>query len=212
MVSPPTTVYDPCGGLPCLDFVNSIGRPVGRPGVERLLDYADLTRWSAAAGTLTPTRARALARAGSRRPQEAAEVLDRARELREAIFRGFSALIRGRRWPTAELQTINAELALGLGHARVEPRAGGFAWTWSRAPEALDAPLWPIARSAADLLVSPDRELVKECASDTCLWLFLDRTKNHQRRWCEMKTCGNRAKVRQHRRRRRAEQRHGRAG
>ena len=61
--------------------------------------------------------------------------------------------------------------------------------------------MWPIARSAAELLVSSDRALVKEGASDDCLWLFLDGTKNHKRRWCEMKTCGNRAKVRKHRRR-----------
>jgi predicted RNA-binding Zn ribbon-like protein len=56
-------------------------------------------------------------------------------------------------------------------------------------------------RAAAELLTSPERALVKRCASDTCLWLFLDRTKNHARRWCDMKVCGNRAKVRRHRKR-----------
>ena len=53
--------------------------------------------------------------------------------------------------------------------------------------------------SAAELLVSPQRNHVKRCASATCLWLFLDETRNHQRRWCDMKVCGNRAKVRAHR-------------
>jgi len=83
----------------------------------------------------------------------------------------------------------------------VEPRGTGFVWSWDADTPELDRPLWPIVRSAAELLTSPERELVKRCASDTCLWLFLDRTKNHARRWCDMKVCGNRAKVRRHRRR-----------
>ena len=60
-----------------------------------------------------------------------------------------------------------------------------------------------MARSLGDLLASPDRTRVKQCDGERCLWLYLDRTKNRGRRWCEMKTCGNRAKVRAHRRRNR---------
>ena len=56
--------------------------------------------------------------------------------------------------------------------------------------------LWPIARAAADLLASPDVALVRTCSSPTCQWFFLDTSKNHHRRWCNMKVCGNRAKVR----------------
>jgi predicted RNA-binding Zn ribbon-like protein len=65
-----------------------------------------------------------------------------------------------------------------------------------------------VARAAADLLVSPERALVRECASGTCSWLFVDRSRTHQRRWCSMKTCGNRAKARRfYTRRREAETR-----
>src|SRR5437867_266741 len=39
----------------------------------------------------------------------------------------------------------------------------------------------------------------RACAADTCEWLFLDRTKNRTRRWCDMKICGNRAKARRFR-------------
>ena len=77
-------------------------------------------------------------------------------------------------------------------------------WARNRGEKALDSALWPIADSAAKLLTSPDRKRIKECASNNCLWLFLDTTKNHKRRWCDMKSCGNRAKVREHRRRKRA--------
>ncbi|HEV2391667.1 MAG TPA: CGNR zinc finger domain-containing protein [Verrucomicrobiae bacterium] len=37
------------------------------------------------------------------------------------------------------------------------------------------------------------------CQGDTCGWLFVDSSKNHSRRWCDMRDCGNRAKARRHR-------------
>ncbi len=43
---------------------------------------------------------------------------------------------------------------------------------------------------------------LQRCASPTCRWLFLDRSKNHSRVWCEMASCGSRAKMRRYRDRR----------
>ncbi len=57
-------------------------------------------------------------------------------------------------------------------------------------------PLWLLAQSVSDILVAPDAARVKTCAVDTCRWLFLDTSKNHTRRWCNMKVCGNRVKAR----------------
>jgi predicted RNA-binding Zn ribbon-like protein len=53
-------------------------------------------------------------------------------------------------------------------------------------------------RAAVELLTSEDIMRVRTCADETCAWLFLDRTKNQRRRWCDMKTCGNRVKARRH--------------
>lgn len=44
---------------------------------------------------------------------------------------------------------------------------------------------------------------LKLCADETCRSVFYDRSKNHSGRWCSMSTCGNRAKVRAWRERRR---------
>jgi predicted RNA-binding Zn ribbon-like protein len=63
--------------------------------------------------------------------------------------------------------------------------------------------VWGVLRSAADLLTSDDLGRLRECASDTCAWLFLDHSKNRSRRWCDMTVCGNRDKVRRHRQRQR---------
>ncbi len=212
---PPKPVYDASGGFLGLDFVNSMDRSVGKPWVDRLTGYRDLVSWCADAGSLPKARAERLARAARRRAAEAEAVLSRARELREALYRIFAGLVAGASPARADLEILNAELAIALSHVCVaQSRAssgpggpGAFELCWEEGPrarETLDAPIWPLARSAAELLTSPDRALVRRCASETCLWLFLDRTKNHGRRWCDMKSCGNRAKVRRHRRRIRA--------
>ncbi len=47
-------------------------------------------------------------------------------------------------------------------------------------------------------------ERIKVCASDTCEWIFYDASRTSRRRWCDMATCGNRAKAARHRARERA--------
>ncbi len=193
-------VYQPLGGCLALDFVNTVDRTLGKPWIEHLGDYDDLCSWSEQAGILSPARARALLRAGRARRPRSAAVLRRARGLREAAYRVFAALAEGGTPTEADIEVLNAELAHALAHARLQRRGGRFDWTWD-APGELEAPLWPLARSVAETLVSDELHHLKKCASETCLWLFLDRTRNRQRRWCEMRICGNRAKVRAHRRR-----------
>jgi predicted RNA-binding Zn ribbon-like protein len=87
-----------------------------------------------------------------------------------------------------------------MQHARLIPGANGaLAWDWEDEGGSADLMLWPIARSAADVLTSP-RELarVRQCPGAGCGWVFLDETKNRSRRWCDMDVCGNRAKARRH--------------
>lgn len=94
---------------------------------------------------------------------------------------------------------LNRELRRASADARLVASADGVEWRWEGNAEALDQMLVPIARSAAELLTSPEVDRVRECSSDTCGWLFLDVSKNRSRRWCDMKTCGNLQKVRRHR-------------
>jgi predicted RNA-binding Zn ribbon-like protein len=44
---------------------------------------------------------------------------------------------------------------------------------------------------------------LKICAADDCEWAFYDHTKNRSGAWCSMESCGNRAKGRAYRERRR---------
>ena len=103
-----------------------------------------------------------------------------------------------------DLTAINACFAEAVAQARIVPDADGFRWEWSEEPAALHGMLWPIAWSAAHVLQEPQTlRRVRECASDSCSWLFMDMSKNGSRRWCSMESCGNRAKAHRHRARQR---------
>jgi predicted RNA-binding Zn ribbon-like protein len=95
-----------------------------------------------------------------------------------------------------DLVTLSTMVAETQKHARIFPDTNGFRWDWVDKPHDLDCMLWPVVRSAADYLVSDDLDTVRVCASDSCNWLFIDTSKNHSRRWCNMKSCGNREKAR----------------
>jgi len=196
--APPS--YELSGGTLCLDFANSWSDR-GRPDTEKLHGYADLLAFAVQAGQLAAGEAARLERRAERHPREAAAAFARCRELRESLYRIFSAVAARRAPPGADLERLNAALPDALSRLRIERRGARFVWAWQApaAPaEPLDAPLWPALRSAAELLTSDERRRVRECAGSDCTWLFLDRSRNRSRRWCEMQTCGNRAKARRH--------------
>ena len=191
------------GGALCLDFANTLGdRP--RCHEERLGDYQDLLAWARQAGALPPSGAEALGREARRRPSLARIAFEGAVLLRERLYAIFAALARGRPPPRGELEGLNRTLAGALGRLRVVRRRDGFGWSWAEGTPSLERMLWPVARSAADLLTSEEAGLLRECASDDCSWLFVDRSRTRRRRWCNMLTCGNRNKARRHYRRLRA--------
>lgn len=61
------------------------------------------------------------------------------------------------------------------------------------------------AHSVLRLIAMPDPERMKICGN--CGWLFIDRSKNKSRAWCDMAVCGNRAKASRHYRRKKKEER-----
>ena len=196
------------GGLACLDFVNTVGwRLTDRPS-EYLRSYEDLLSWGRQAGLLVPEEAEALSRQATLDPEGAQETLSRALALREAIHRAISAVIVGETQDESELSAFNRELSIALSRLRVMPAGGTYGWDWDWSGDdggpPLDSPLWPVARSAAELLTSTKLGKVKVCAGKGCGWVFLDESRNGSRRWCDSRDCGNRERVRRHLTRKRA--------
>jgi predicted RNA-binding Zn ribbon-like protein len=128
-------------------------------------------------------------------PEAAQRTLEAAIDLREAMYQVFWAIVKKKPVPSLALISLNQTVQQAARYASLVPANGKFEWQFDWRSSDLDAPLWPIARSAADLLVSDQLPYVRACASKTCEWLFLDQSKNHRKRWCDMTKCGNRAKV-----------------
>lgn len=163
---------------------------------ELLKDYVHLARFGEDTGTLTDAQVDRLMTRSMQNPEQGARVLASAIQLREAISDIFYALVRKKTVPAAALMILNQHVQEASQHVGLAPAKRGFEWKFESQTYDLFAPLWPIARDAAELLASERVELIRACASKTCEWLFLDESKNHRRRWCDMTKCGNRAKVR----------------
>ena len=190
-------IFDLTGGMLCLDFANTVDDRTEIHPQELLISFTDLVSWSQQAQVLTEQEAQQLLEKATKRPLEATRVLERAVEVREAIFRIFKAVAEDISPEDEDLGSLSAAVADAQNHAQIVPEANGFRWDcWVGKASDLDCMLWPVVRSAADFLTSDDLDTVRVCASDSCDWLFIDTSKNHSRRWCNMKSCGNREKAR----------------
>jgi predicted RNA-binding Zn ribbon-like protein len=186
-------------GSPALDFVNTVGGIRGGTHNDKLDTYADIVQWGLLSGTLNRSEAERLAAIGRTRPETAARVVRRAKAFREALHGVFAGVLRAQSAPSGDLSIVNDEIGRALSHMRLRQRAHGWEWKWETGRDALDAPLWTVARSAGELLTSREIDRLRECASETCGWYFLDHSRNRSRRWCDMKGCGNREKLRRYR-------------
>jgi predicted RNA-binding Zn ribbon-like protein len=180
---------------PALDLVNTLDDRFSESGPNELLPaYADLVRFAAQLRLLSAEQARKLTRDTS--PREAQRVLASAIELREALAAVLYARIDGARLPAGQVAILQRQFQEMAVNRALRTTKSQLVWSWAGQEQQPEIPLWKLAEAASDLLVSADAERVKECGDPACRWLFLDTSKNHTRRWCDMKICGNRMKAR----------------
>jgi predicted RNA-binding Zn ribbon-like protein len=181
--------FDRCAGHLALDFANAIdGRQSAAP-VDRLTSYGDLVAFARQCELAAPAQLKRLERRAALDPSAAEAARREAVELREALYRIFRAVAESRAVAAADLELFNRAVArMRIGR--------DFQWEWAAGPDALDGLLAPVVRASLDLLMASERERIRLCDADDCAWLFLDTSKNRSRRWCDMKQCGNRNKVR----------------
>ncbi len=182
-----------------LDFVNTLDNRFAEDGPEELLpSYGELARFLVQAGCLSVEQCQKLKRLAGRAEEEAAGVLARAVGLREALARVMYGLVEGKGAAARDLAALEKYFHEANG-ARVLIEAGDrLRWRWRNMTD-LETPVRLMASAAEELLLTDQAALLRSCASDTCRWLFLDTSKNHTRRWCDMKLCGNRSKARRFR-------------
>ena len=165
---------------------------------ELLPDYEALLRFMEQSGLLGGAQARALGRRIGK--AEAERASNAARELREAAAIVLYAVAAGAAAPPAELRRLaryfqSARQRQELVWTPSEP-GSKFTWDWGGSQNEGELPVWILSLQTAALLTSEALSKLRTCDSETCRWLFLDTSKNHTRRWCDMKICGNRMKAR----------------
>jgi len=180
-----------------LDFVNTDG---GVHAADSVGDFDGLVAWLETAIALDVERAQMMRRRAIQQPSGATAALVDARRVRAALR---SLAERGSVAPQARLDAlaeINRVLGRSAGTRRLELRSDGtFARSFVPVGDAFAGLMIPIVESAADALILGELPRVRHCADPRCARVFYDGTKNAARRWCDMATCGNRAKAARHR-------------
>jgi len=180
----------------CLDFANTWGNREDEVD-DRLSCYGDLVEWALQAGIVDDAGCRRLQRLANRHPAEAGEAYDAAVSLREVVFRVCSAAATHRSPDASDLEILNRWYS-AVPRRRLCGGGECCEWEWPEDEDNLHRAMWPVLRSACDLLTSADVKRIRECGAPDCSWLFIDSSRGGRRKWCDMSVCGNRAKARRY--------------
>lgn len=206
--------FELIAGHPVLDFVNTLDWRFRESGPEEMLNsYADLLRFTEESRLMTAKQARQLKHASS----GIAGVLEACKELREAAAGVLYATLDGSRPANAHIKTLERLFKEARANQKLQWKESQLIWGWAETESGTDAdlelPLWLLSLSASELMTSDGQTTSNEllrlraCEKPDCRWLFLDTSKNHTRRWCDMKICGNRMKAQRFRAQRKTEAR-----
>jgi predicted RNA-binding Zn ribbon-like protein len=199
--SDPAYVWDFCGGQLAIDFTNTVGSRGDTPE-EHFITYADVVSWAQTRRVLPAAHARRLLHEAELRPAAAVDALSSLRALRESLYRTMAAIVSGRKPSATDLAVLNTSMRTSYAGAQLRPHDGRLELAFAREDERMhldEAIATPVVRAAIDLLTTSAIDRVRLCADSTCGWLFADTTRSGTRRWCDMKVCGNRNKVRRFR-------------
>ena len=196
------------GGRLCLDFVNSVGErkeleekpyPENIIVKDKLENFNDFITWGKDIGIITKAERKYFLNLNSSEKKETEITFKRAVELRESLFKIIYNVINNKEPDKKMIQILNREYSSANENRKLIYMNNKIEWQFSKDPLKPDYLIWVIAESAVKLLSSDFISRVKICAGDDCGWLFLDTSKNKSRQWCDMKDCGNVAKVRRFR-------------
>ncbi|GAB3506880.1 hypothetical protein GCM10027341_40660 [Spirosoma knui] len=187
---------DLTGGAACLDFVNT-ALEFDEP-VERLHQYNDLLIFTRRLSLLNADTLDALEQLAQKDPEQAERVLLKARQVRQSMLTLFAALAKGKldEVPASTLKSFNGHINEALIQRGFSRQADKLALDWAHPRTELAKVVWIFSLSAHELLTTQDQTLVKQCGA--CAWFFLDTTKNHRRKWCDMQSCGTHVKARRY--------------
>lgn len=171
-----------------LDFVNTVELAHGEP-VDHFSTTADAVAWLREHGLVHPE-----ALDGS----DDDALLARIRRARAALRELTDSTYEGR--PPAETAIDEINRLLGACQVlQVVPTPGGLRLDHRDVGDPIDGALARLAEPIVREIAAGRPERLRACADQACRWVFYDDSRTGRRRWCDMATCGNRAKAARHR-------------
>ncbi|WP_175799521.1 CGNR zinc finger domain-containing protein [Burkholderia ambifaria] len=178
------------GGHPALDFLNTVADTGKTRDEDKLVDWPCVRAWAGKSGLLA---AADLMRFLRHPRQDGADELAALHGFREDAYAALAHLTAGDGGSAGARAADRLAMAIrdAIGRSTFETVDGRFAWR----PDARAASRWidAVALGFEHLLRGDDFARVRQCGR--CTWFFVDRGRGVGRRWCDMRTCGNRAKV-----------------
>jgi predicted RNA-binding Zn ribbon-like protein len=182
------------GGSLCLDLINTLDNRSDAARIKELIPSCrELLAFAVQSKVIAHKTAETLAQHAEQNPKQAAKANQELIRLRECVHRIFRQIVNSSSPREQDLGELSSFLQNALGHLQLRQQNGTVTLDWPEQETNLNFLQWHAAKSAADLLTSSDVQWVRLCECD---WFFVDRSRNHSRRWCDMKVCGNREKVR----------------
>jgi predicted RNA-binding Zn ribbon-like protein len=193
---PDAKPFELIAGHVALDLVNTLDDRFLETGANELLaSYDDLLRFAAQSELLAARQVKKLKRAEASQAERAL-VLSQVRQLRESLAEAAYAQVAGEEISDECLARLEEHFKQAGSHRHLAQEQSQITWSWRGLGREIAAPWWLLAQAASELMLSGHAARLRSCSSDTCRWLFLDTSKNHTRRWCDMRVCGNRMKAR----------------
>jgi predicted RNA-binding Zn ribbon-like protein len=190
--------HDLVSGHACLDLVNTVTARDSSPH-DWLINHSAFLQWTALTGRFSQGDLAKLGRQAAQNPIAAQRSLHRCKRLREVLHRLFAGYIAAR----APLKTDLAELDQFriAAHSRLQGRAlaGRVHFQPTLVVAGLELITDTLVLQALEVLRDPPDSRLRVCAGCECGWLFHDRSRGGQRRWCDMATCGSGEKTRRFR-------------
>jgi predicted RNA-binding Zn ribbon-like protein len=182
------------GGHPATDFINTLDWRFRESGAEELLRrFTDLIRFLIQSKLISAVQGRRLVNTVDDRSAE--RTLKTARKLRESLADFLYAKLDGRQPSSHCISRLQEHFQVARAHQKLAWKKGRVEWTWNEDDRA-NLPVHMLSSSASDLIMSTNLANIRACCNPECRWIFVDVSKNHTRRWCNMKLCGNRMKAR----------------
>ncbi len=180
------------GGRLAIDFANIPSYP-GNP--TQHLSWEELIAFLQAAQIVSEERGASLLALSGSDPDAAQTLLSRSVRLRDALRKGFGAMVQKERFVREWAEPINQILRITEGHDELVFEGNSWKMEFQAREGGLDWLLAAIARSAAEIIVEGAQARLRICANPGCGLFFSDNSRTHRRRWCSMAICGNRHKV-----------------